>query len=593
MSHPQPCAQTTPGTVTVYRNATVFTADDAVFTAGPDTGPSSASTGTVDAFAVAGGRFVAVGSLERVRAAAGAAAGLAAGDATGPNDSDASASGSAGTVYEVDLEGGFVAPGIIDSHTHLVGFGQSLGQVQLRDCADLGEIQRRLVEARAADPTASRLIGSGWLFDAVGAEPPTAAMIDAVLPDVPVYLDANDFHSVWANSAALREMGIDRGSPDPVGGEIARDADGEATGMLYETAGTRYAHGFLLAQTTEADVVRALDLAFDAYLAVGVTGVTEMSLNAAEVSALRAIFERDDRLPFPLTAHWILEPSGDAARDLEGVAGIVSLRDEIAASGMSPWFRIAGVKFIMDGVIDACTATMRAPYADGSNAEPIWNAERLRPVAEAADRAGLQIAMHAIGDDTSGIALDVVEHCIRVNGERPRRHRIEHLESVADDTIERMARLGVVASMQPVHCDPAVLDNWKAMLGDERAETGFPWQKFRQAGVALTLGTDAPTAPHGPLPNLYIALTGGSALAPERDPYHPERAFTPEQALTALTAGGAFAGEMEADRGRIRVGQRADFIVLDENPLVCDPRALLAARVRSTRVAGEELSRAE
>ncbi|QBE48674.1 amidohydrolase [Leucobacter triazinivorans] len=544
---------------TIYRGAAVFTADDA---------PARA---VVEAFAVRDGRFSAVGTLDEVRAASDPAS---------------------GPVAEVDLAGRFVAPGIIDSHTHLAGFGASLAKTPLRDCASLSEIQQRLLAARAADPEAARVLGIGWLFDAVGDGQPTAAMLDEVLPEVPVYLDANDLHSMWVNTAALREMGITRETPDPVGGEIARDADGEATGMLYETACTQYGWAFLEAASTADDLVHALDAAFRSYLAVGVTGATEMSLNAAEVSGLRTLIARDGRLPFPVTAHWILEPSGDAERDLAGITGIVALRDEIAASDAAEWLRIAGVKFIMDGVIDACTATMRAPYADGSNAEPIWTAERILPVAAAADRAGLQIAMHAIGDRTSEIALDAVEHCIRVNGPRPRRHRIEHLESVADTTIERMGELGVVASMQPVHCDPAVLDNWKAMLGDERGETGFPWQKFRAAGVPLTLGTDAPTAPHQPLPNLYIALTGGSVLAPELPPYHPERVFTPAEALTALTAGGAWAGEMEETCGRIRAGLDANFIVLDVNPLEAHPSALLDATVRSTHVRGAEAHRA-
>lgn len=545
----------------IYRDAVVFTA--------------GSHAATAEAFAVTDGRFAAVGSLAEVRAAVGA--GAAAGAAAG--------SGSRGVV-EVSLGGRFVAPGVIDSHTHLVGFGTALSSAQLRDCATLDEIRERLVAARAADPDAPRVLGTGWLFDAIGDGRPTAAMLDAALPDVPVYLDANDYHSVWVNSAALREMGIDRDSADPVGGEIVRDTAGDATGLLLETAGTQYATAFLLAQRTGDDVVRALDAAFAAYLAAGVTGVTEMSLNGPEVDALRAIVARDGRLPFPMTAHWILEPTGDAAADLAGVDAIVALRDEIAASEAAPWLRIAGVKFIMDGVIDACTATMLAPYADGTNAEPIWSAERLAPVAEAADRAGLQIAMHAIGDATSGIALDVLEHCIRANGPRPRRHRIEHLESVAPATIARMADLGVVASMQPVHCDPAVLDNWRAMLGDERGERGFPWHAFREAGVAMTLGTDAPTAPHAPLPNLYIALTGGSVLEPERAPYHPERAFAPADALTALTAGGAYAGGMEAERGRIEPGLRADFIVLDVNPLKVDPAVLRTASVRTTVVGG-------
>ena len=550
---------------TIYSNAVVFTADPTPAQPAPLAG----------AFAVVDGHFAAVGSLEDVRTALGAPA-----DGAGSPD-----------LHVVDLGGRFVAPGVIDSHTHLVGFGESLARVQLRDCGSLAEIQERLTAARAADPTAARVLGSGWLFDAIAEGLPTSEMLDTVLPDVPVYLDANDFHSVWVNGAALAEMGITRDTPDPVGGEVVRDAAGEATGLLLETAGTQYAGAFLLAQTSEADVVAALDRAFATYLEAGVTGATEMSLNAAEVAGLRAIVARDGRLPFPITAHWILEPTNDPEHDLAGAHRIAELRDEIAAGPEAAWLRIAGVKFIMDGVIDACTATMLAPYANGSNAEPIWTSERILPVAEAADRLGLQIAMHAIGDRTSQIALDVVEHCVRTNGPRARRHRIEHLESVADDTIVRMGELGVVASMQPVHCDPAVLDNWKAQLGDERQELGFPWQKFRAAGVAMTLGTDAPTAPHEALPNLYIALTGGSVLAPERAPYHPERAFSPAEALTAITAGGAYAGEMDGVTGRIRPGLQANFVVLDVNPLEVDPAALLDSRVRSTYVLGEELHR--
>ncbi|GAA2177475.1 amidohydrolase [Leucobacter tardus] len=553
-------------TTTLYRNAVVFTADATPGQPAP----------VAEAFAVAAGRFVAVGSLDDVRAAIGAS-----GDAAGSPG-----------IVEVDLDGRFVAPGVIDAHTHLVGFGDALARVQLRDCGSLAEMHERLAAARAADPTAERVLGSGWLFDAVDGGQPTAAMLDAVLPDVPVYLDANDFHSVWVNSAALAEMGVDASTPNPVGGEIVRDAAGRATGLLLETAGTQLAGAFLSAQATEDDVVAALDRAFAAYLAVGVTGATEMSLSAPEVAGLRAIIARDGGLPFPITAHWILEPTGDTGRDLAGVDGIVELRDALAAGPEAEWMRVAGVKFIMDGTIDACTATMIAPYANGTNAEPIWTAGRIMPVAEAADRAGLQIAMHAIGDRTSQIALDVVEHCVRANGPRARRHRIEHLESVSDDTIARMGDLGVIASMQPVHCDPAVLDNWKAQLGDERQERGFPWQKFRAAGVPITLGTDAPTAPHEPLPNLYIALTGGSVLAPERDPYHPERAFTPAEALTALTAGGAYAGGMDTTTGRVRPGLSADFIVIDVNPLESDPTAVLTSRVHRTFVRGAERHRA-
>ncbi|GAB3192909.1 amidohydrolase [Nesterenkonia suensis] len=548
-------------TIMIFHHAGIFTADAGA--AGPDP----------EAFAVADGRFTAVGTLDEVRAAVGAPGG-------GP--------GEAGVV-EVDLGGRFVAPGIIDSHTHLTTMGEALGKVQLRDCRSLPEIQERLVAARQADPEAPRVLGAGWLFDAVGQEHPTAAMLDAVLPDVPVYLDANDLHSVWANTAALEEMGIDADSPDPVGGRIARDEHGRATGLLYETAGRQYARHFLEQVSTPDDHVQFLELAFDAYLQAGVTTVTDMAMTPADVTAIRALIARDGRLPFPVTAHMIIEPGADTAADLAELDKVTALREEIAAGSESDWFRIAGVKFIMDGVIDACTATMRAPYADGTNCDPIWSAERLRPVALAADAAGLQIAMHAIGDRTSEIALDLLEDC--GEGAATSRHRLEHLESVSQETIERMARLGVTASMQPVHCDPAILDNWKAMLGDHRAEEGFPWRRFREASVAITLGTDAPTAPHEALPNLYIALTGGSSLSPGLPPYHPERAFTPEEAVTALTAGGARAGEMEDLRGRIRPGLEANFVVLDVDPRTEDPGALLGAAVCRTYVRGEERHR--
>ncbi|WP_147105335.1 amidohydrolase [Nesterenkonia populi] len=536
---------------TIYHHAKVFTADP--------------ERRTAEAFAVTDGVFGAVGPYEEVRSHAGAEA------------------------IEVDLGGRFVSPGFIDSHTHLTTFGEALGKVQLRDCGDLDEILRRLADARRKNPDAPRILGAGWLFDAVGEQHPTASMIDAVLPDVPVYLDANDLHSVWVNSAALAEMGIDEHSPDPLGGKIARDAKGQATGMLYETAGRQYARTFLENSAAPEDHVRFLERAFQAYLESGVTGATDMALTEADVTAVQTLIARDGRLPFPITGHMLLEPTNSVQDDLAGIDSIVDLRQRTAAGSGSRWFRIAGVKFIMDGVIDACTATMRAPYANGTNCAPIWSADRIRPVAESADAAGLQIAMHAIGDRTSEIALEILEHCLRVNAPRPRRHRIEHLESVTDETISRIAAVGATASMQPVHCDPAILDNWVSVLGDERQEQGFPWRRIREAGIPITLGSDAPTAPHEPLPNLYIALTGGSSLVPSLPPYHPERAFSPAEALAALTSGGAYAGEMEGTSGAIRSGMHANFIVLDIDPLTAEPQELLETQVRSTYVLGEEL----
>ncbi len=540
-----------PGLTTIYRNANVFT--------GEATAPMQES------FAVRGNLILAAGNLEAVRLAAGAGA------------------------REVDLGGALVAPGVGEGHAHMLMLGEALTKVQLRDAGSVAEVQARLKAARAANPDAPRILGASWLFDIFGpGERPTAAMLDEAVPDVPVLLDANDLHSVWANTAALEAMGITRDTPNPVGGEIVRDEHGDATGFLLETAAMEHAWSYLEDVASDEDRDRFLDGAFDAYLETGVTSATEMSFGHAELGAYRCILDRSGRLPFPVNAHWMLTATGNRETDLAQIDEVVRARDEIEAQYGDRWLKIVGVKFIVDGVIDACTATMRAPYANGEMPGPIWEREFALPMAVAADAAGLQLALHAIGDEASTIALDMVQECIRVNGPRAdRRPRVEHLEYVADDTILRMAALGVTASMQPVHCDPAVMDNWMAQLGDERAETGFPWHKFREVGVTLALGTDAPTAPHEAPNNLYIALTAKSVLDQGRAAYHPERVFTPEQGLEAFTLGTAYATKRDHEFGRIAAGYRANVVVFKANPLAGDPEKLLGTAARLTLVDGE------
>ncbi|MFH8252580.1 amidohydrolase [Microbacterium sp. B2969] len=482
----------------------------------------------------------------------------------------------------VDLEGRLVLPGFTDAHTHLLMMGAALGQVHLTDARSLDEIQARLRAARAADPEATVLRGRGWLFDSLPGAP-TAAMIDAAVVDIPVYLDANDYHSCWVNTAALAELGITRDTPDPLGGEIARDAAGEPTGMLYETAATQYAWAHRDATATDDDRDADVQRTIDAYLASGVTGAVDMAFDEFGLAAFERARERHGgELPIRVAAHWIINNTGDDEANLAQVARAA----ELAGSPSSPWLRVVGIKLILDGVIDACTAALRHPYADGSNAAPIWPLEQLRLVVAAADAAGLQIAQHAIGDYASEIALDAIEHAIDVNGPRDRRHRIEHLEYAAPGTAERMARLGVTASMQPVHSDPAIFANWAEMLGDERVERAFPWPEYEDAGALLAFSTDAPTAPHSALANMYIASTRASALDRSVPATHPQYALPLERAIGHATRDAAASvGEGEW-RGRIAAGFAADVVVLDVDPFAEGPSSLLEARVVETIVAG-------
>jgi len=535
---------TGPAETILYRNARVFTAD------------ADPRAAWADAFTVTGDRIAWVGHD---------------GDATPPAD------------RVVDLGGRLVLPGFTDAHTHLLMMGAALGQVYLTGARDLDGIQSLLREAREADPDAAVLRGRGWLFDAVPGGAPTAAMIDEAVSDIPVYLDANDYHSCWLNTAALAELGITRETPDPIGGEIVRDADGEPTGLLLETAATQYAWAQRDAATTDADRDAQVERTLAAYAAAGVTGAVDMAMDSYGLEALRRAQERrGGELPIRISAHWLVTNTGDDEQNLAQVEEAA----RVAAEPSTPWLRVIGIKLILDGVIDACTAAMRQPYANGSNADPIWPLERLTPVVVAADAAGLQIAQHAIGDYASQIALDALERAVAENGELPRRHRIEHLEYAAPGTAERMARLGVTASMQPVHADPAIFDNWMRMLGDDRVERAFPWPEYEDAGALLAFSTDSPTAPHDALANMYVAATRASALVPSVAAVQPQYALPLERAIAHATRDAAASVGDGSWRGRIAPGHAADVVVLDADVFAEEPSSLLRARVVQTIVAG-------
>ncbi|MGG7104691.1 amidohydrolase [Rhodococcus sp. 24CO] len=484
----------------------------------------------------------------------------------------------------VDLQGAVVLPGFVDAHTHLIMMGFSLQKLDLLDATSVADIQTSIRTFSEANPDAPRLLGRSWLFSALGGQHPTREMIDAVVPDRPVYLDANDLHSVWVNSAALRELGIDAGTPDPIGGRIDRDpSTGEATGMLYETAVMLYVWPKLAELATDEDRDTALALAFRRYLEDGVTGAVDMALGPDELASLeRALDAGNGTLPLRVAAHWLMTREDNDADNVRQVHEVIELHNRV----QGPWLAVAGIKIIIDGVIDSCTAAMKEPYSDGTNAEPIWDLESLIPVVTAADAAGLQIAMHAIGDEASEIGLTALEYAIATNGDIPRRHRMEHLESITRDNVERLTRLGIIASMQPVHADPAIQENWRAMLGDYRVNRAYPWPEFTEAGAVLALGSDAPTAPHPPLPNMFIATTRMSAIDPSLPPNLPQYALPLAEALAHATRDAAYSCRWENLTGQLVRGKAADFVVLKHDPFTEGVHSLLTTEIAMTVVAG-------
>ncbi len=515
-----------------------------------------------DALVIDGERIVAVGTLAECE--------VAAPDAE-----------------QVDISGCVVLPGFVDGHSHLLMTGASLAKAQLRTATNLVEIRRRLVEWAEANPDSPYVLGTSFLFDAVPDNAPTRQMLDDLFPDKPVFIDSFDLHCGWVNTAALALLEVNDDTPDPIGGEIRRDADGHATGYLLETALHQHMFAFL-ARADNATRDRQLATAVQALNESGTTTAVDMAVSPHDAETfVRA--EASGTLTVRVIGHWIIRNTGDDARNCAQVEEAARRKQ----SYTGPMFRIAGIKLVTDGTIDACTAAMIEPYTTGENCDPIWPLERLEPVIELADRLGLQVACHAIGDQAVRNSIDAIVRAQEINGTGDRRHRIEHLEYADPDDIPRLGANDITASMQPVHCDPAIAGNWVEMIGPERAHLGFAWPEYVRTGATLAFGTDTPTAPHMPLPNMYIGATRRSPDQPDLEPLRADFALPVDETIVHGTRDAAWASFEEDRLGVIRVGACADLVVIDDDPFAHGPEALLRARVRRTVSAGRTVHLAD
>ena len=481
----------------------------------------------------------------------------------------------------IDVAGGLVLPGFIDGHVHVAMTGSAMLKAQLRGSGSLDEIQRRVRAWADEHPDEPRVLGTNWVHADVPDAKPTRQMLDGIVPDRPVYLDAHDFHSSWVNSAALAELGIDDDTPDPIGGMIVRDPDtGEATGHLLESATAMWVWP-LLANVPDQARERHVVTALDAFARAGITGAVEMALEEPVLRTMQALHETG-RLTARIVAHMIIYRTGDPETELAQVRRAVDL----AKTYRGDRLRVGGIKIIADGTIDGCTAALSAPYTNGENADPIWDPQALDPVVRAADAAGLQVAIHAIGDEAVRISVDALENAMRANSTAGRRHRIEHLEYAQAEEITRMGALGITASMQPVHLDPAMLDHWLEMMGPERASQGFAWPLYLAAGAALAFGTDTPTAPHEALPNMYLASTRKSPTDDSLPALRPDWALPLEEAIVHGTRTSAWAAWLDHETGMLKPGLAADLVVLDRDFFAGGPASLLKTGVRLTMMNG-------
>lgn len=472
----------------------------------------------------------------------------------------------------VDLAGKLMVPGFNDAHVHFYTGGQHLASVKLRDAQSEGEFRERIRKFAAQLPPGRWILGGDWDHENwTPARLPTRQLIDAVTADHPVFLNRLDGHMSLANTAALKLAGVDRNTPDPPGGTIVRDEKGEPTGVLKDAAAAAVERVIPAASDDEiADAVRA---AMRYAAENGVTSVQDMSA-APEILRVYQKLLKSGELTVRISGHQPLAT-------WERLADVGLL----AAFG-SGYLHIGGLKGFADGSLGSTTALFFDPYLDapatsGLASDEMIPESKMRKHILDADRAGLQIAVHAIGDKANHIILGMFEDAERNNGARDRRFRIEHAQHLRPDDIPRFAKLHVIASVQPYH---AIDDGrWaEKRIGPERAKTTYAFHSLLEAGAVLAFGSDWYVAPMEPLLGIYAAATRRTLDGKHPDGWVPEQKITVAQAIRAYTWGSAYASFDESNKGTIEPGKLADFAVLSDDILSIDPVEISKTKVVMT-----------
>ena len=473
----------------------------------------------------------------------------------------------------------------MDGHVHILSFGASLRQFDLFGCKNLDQIRNAISTYARSNPSETSIICKGWIQATTGDDS-TAHMLDD-LDARPIFINSMDMHSVWCNTAALESLKLNS-IPEPPGGTIYRDEDGNPTGLLAESAVVDIVWPYLAQSASSEERMDTLEKAVAAYSAAGYTGLIDMAMDDAVWEVLNRFREKHGGFPFHVAAHWYIPYSDSLDECFNSVDHAAAMRDRYPPS-TSRDFCIVGIKIISDGTVDGCTAGLSQPYGGRSDlVAPIWPLEKLAPVIQRADAAGLQCSVHAIGDKSVSSAIDVLS---RVGAGSPagKRHRIEHLELTSPQDAKRLGSLGITASVQPVHSDPALLCAWPSLIGSERFTRAFAYRDFHEGHAPVVFGTDAPTARHLPLANLYNATTRRSALEPNSlNATNPQFALDMATAISSASTTAAYSRFADSWTGSLKAGLQADFIVLD---MQWDKERLLEARVCETWYRGKLVNR--
>ncbi|NCT70154.1 MAG: amidohydrolase [Xanthomonadaceae bacterium] len=485
----------------------------------------------------------------------------------------------------IDAAGKTVIPGLIDAHGHVMGLGYALMRADLVDAQDKNEVIARLRAFEKQLPPDAWLLGGGWdQNDWPGKTFPTAADLDAAFPDRPVWLERVDGHAGWANSAALRAVAAK--APRPLGGDWQPDGgriervDGKPSGVFVDAAMVLV--NAVVPAPDAAYRRQALEKATQAAVQNGLTGVHDMGVSREDLALMKQ-FADEGRLPLRIDAY----ADGDGA----ALADLCAQGPYRHAGGR---LQMTGVKLYADGALGSRGAALLEDYSDdpGNRGLLVTEPAALEVAMRKARDCKVQVATHAIGDRGNRLVLDAYQRVLGDAAKTDHRWRIEHAQVVAPEEFPRFAALGVIASMQPTHATSDM--PWaQDRLGPVRITGAYAWQRLQGSGVKLALGSDFPVESVDPRRGLHAAVTRQDGKDHPQGGWMPDQRLSAAEALRGFTADAAWAGHDEKSVGRLAPGLRADFVILDEDPLAIPGEQLDDLHVRSTWVDGKPVYEAK